>query len=264
MSATADTDYYRILGVARDATVEEIKRAYRGLSRLTHSDASDVPAGLFDVITEARDVLVDPDRRAEYDRALASGAQPRPGVPTSPPSPVRPPSARPSAPRPAPGPLGGVASEPFTDDRPHHVAKQAERGGGLLAQLHGLEWRRALRWVALLGAMAAGLSALRVALVPVPSGMPFAPTVALGPWGGMGGRVAVSVVGAALVAPWAAVWWEVRSQRLWLSAGLAVALAVLAFAEFVCAAAVMCLVAAVAVWALRLGWRAVLWMYGAP
>ncbi|TVQ87648.1 MAG: J domain-containing protein [Chromatiaceae bacterium] len=67
-------DYYAALGVGRDASTEEIKRAYRRLARQYHPDvskAADAEAR-FKEINEAHAVLKDPTRRAEYD-ALGTG-----------------------------------------------------------------------------------------------------------------------------------------------------------------------------------------------
>jgi molecular chaperone DnaJ len=64
-------DYYATLGVARDATTEDIKRAFRRLARETHPDANPGDAaaeGRFREIAEAYEVLSDPDRRQRYDR----------------------------------------------------------------------------------------------------------------------------------------------------------------------------------------------------
>lgn len=67
-------DYYKILGVARDAGADDIKRAYRKLARKYHPDVSKEPdaEARFKEINEANEVLKDPERRAEYD-ALGSG-----------------------------------------------------------------------------------------------------------------------------------------------------------------------------------------------
>ena len=62
-------DYYEILGVARDAGAEDIKRAYRKLARKYHPDVSklsDAEARFKDV-GEAYEVLKDPEKRAAYD-----------------------------------------------------------------------------------------------------------------------------------------------------------------------------------------------------
>ena len=64
-------DYYAILGVDRDTTSEEIKRAFRRLARETHPDANPgVPDAehKFREIAEAYEVLSDPQKRAAYDR----------------------------------------------------------------------------------------------------------------------------------------------------------------------------------------------------
>lgn len=63
-------DYYEILGVRNTASVKEIKAAYKRLARLHHPDlnrGSAQAAQAFVQISYARDVLVDPKRRAEYD-----------------------------------------------------------------------------------------------------------------------------------------------------------------------------------------------------
>ncbi len=64
-------DYYAVLGVSRDASSEEIRRAYRTLARRCHPDvAHDDPEAEehFKQITQAYRILSDPDLRARYDR----------------------------------------------------------------------------------------------------------------------------------------------------------------------------------------------------
>ncbi|MFC4610592.1 molecular chaperone DnaJ [Streptomyces maoxianensis] len=69
-----EKDYYKVLGVPKDATEAEIKKAYRKLAREYHPDANkgDVKAEeRFKEISEAHDILGDPKRRKEYDEARA-------------------------------------------------------------------------------------------------------------------------------------------------------------------------------------------------
>jgi curved DNA-binding protein len=68
-------DYYQIIGVPRTATQEEIRLAYRKLARKYHPDVSqDTDAELrFKEIGEANAVLKDPEKRAAYDLAGATG-----------------------------------------------------------------------------------------------------------------------------------------------------------------------------------------------
>lgn len=71
-------DYYKILGVERNANKDEIKRAYRKLALKTHPDRNpgDKKAEeQFKDINEAYQVLGDPDKRARYDQLGESYAQ---------------------------------------------------------------------------------------------------------------------------------------------------------------------------------------------
>lgn len=63
-------DYYETLGVARDASADDIKRAYRKLAMKYHPDVSDAPdaAEKFKAISEAYEVLHDSQKRSVYDR----------------------------------------------------------------------------------------------------------------------------------------------------------------------------------------------------
>lgn len=75
-----DKDFYKILGVSKDVTPEELKKAYRKLARKYHPDSNpgnDSAEARFKEISEAHSVLSDPEQRKEYDavRAMGSGAR---------------------------------------------------------------------------------------------------------------------------------------------------------------------------------------------
>lgn len=68
-------DYYATMGVTKDATQDEVKRAYRKLARKYHPDVSKEPdaEARFKEIGEAYEVLKDPEKRAAYDRLAEGG-----------------------------------------------------------------------------------------------------------------------------------------------------------------------------------------------
>jgi len=82
----AKRDYYDVLGVSRNATAEELKKAYRLKAKELHPDRNaDNPQAeaRFKEVNEAYDVLRDADKKAAYDRyghaAFEGGGGPRPG-----------------------------------------------------------------------------------------------------------------------------------------------------------------------------------------
>ncbi|HET7790354.1 MAG TPA: molecular chaperone DnaJ [Gemmatimonadales bacterium] len=77
-------DYYAVLGVARDASEAEIKKAYRKLAMEHHPDRNEGDKGSeekFKEITAAYEVLRDPDKRAAYDRYGEAGLRGAAGAP---------------------------------------------------------------------------------------------------------------------------------------------------------------------------------------
>jgi curved DNA-binding protein len=72
--AVAFRDYYEVLGVPRDASSEDIRRAYRTLARQYHPDVNKEPGAedRFKEIAEAYEVLRDPEKRQRYDRLGAN------------------------------------------------------------------------------------------------------------------------------------------------------------------------------------------------
>lgn len=70
----ADKDFYKELGVSKDATQDEIKKAYRKLARSLHPDANPGDKAAeerFKRVSEANSVLSDPKERKEYDELRA-------------------------------------------------------------------------------------------------------------------------------------------------------------------------------------------------
>ncbi len=61
-------DYYKILGVSKDASQEEIKKAFRKLAHQYHPDKNKGNEEKFKEINEAYQILSDPQRRAQYDQ----------------------------------------------------------------------------------------------------------------------------------------------------------------------------------------------------
>lgn len=61
-------DYYQILGIPKDASKEDIKKAYRNLAHKYHPDKAGGNEEKFKEINEAYHILVDDSKRAEYDR----------------------------------------------------------------------------------------------------------------------------------------------------------------------------------------------------
>ena len=67
-----EKDFYKILGIEKKSTPEEIKKKYRSLARDLHPDKTEGDAALeekFKAVSEAYDILSDPKKRAEYDEA---------------------------------------------------------------------------------------------------------------------------------------------------------------------------------------------------
>src|SRR5688500_18378747 len=75
-------DFYVVLGLPREATIADVKRAYRRLARRYHPDINpgdDTAAAIFRRVAEAYEILSDPGRRRKYD-AAAQGFGPAAGA----------------------------------------------------------------------------------------------------------------------------------------------------------------------------------------
>lgn len=107
-------DLYRVLGVGRGATAEEIRRAYRRLARQHHPDLTSDPDGPrhFAAASRAYEVLRDPVRRARYDHV----------VPPPPTSPLR---DRPPRPTRAVPPTGQIRRQGVLELSPSEAAHLA-------------------------------------------------------------------------------------------------------------------------------------------
>src|SRR2546427_6660844 len=76
-------DFYVVLGVQRDASEADIKKAYRKLAMECHPDRNNGDKAAeekFKLVTEAYEVLRDPDKRAAYDRYGAAGVKGQAGA----------------------------------------------------------------------------------------------------------------------------------------------------------------------------------------
>jgi molecular chaperone DnaJ len=82
--ATANKDFYRTLGVAENASADEIKKAYRRLAKKYHPDANPNDASAaerFKELSEAHSVLSDDAKRKQYDQMRKFGGIPGFGAP---------------------------------------------------------------------------------------------------------------------------------------------------------------------------------------
>jgi curved DNA-binding protein CbpA len=115
MGAGGEIDHYRLLGVSRDASAGEIRRAYRRLARRHHPDLNPRPDGAerFAALAHAYEILNDPAARARYDHTLTPRA------------PIARPAARatPSSPQPADQPIARWGILELSPHEAEHLAR---------------------------------------------------------------------------------------------------------------------------------------------
>ena len=78
-----EKDYYKVLGVSKDAKPEDIKKAFRKLAREHHPDQNKDNAGAearFKEVNEAYEVLSDQEKRSRYDQFGHAGVDPNFGA----------------------------------------------------------------------------------------------------------------------------------------------------------------------------------------
>lgn len=112
-------DPYELLGVARDATPDEIRAAFRRHAKAAHPDGEGT-SGLYLALTEARDVLLDPERRRRIDRGEPAEAQTAEAPPAAPPPGLSPEDAWAQVPvvQPTPGSVTPAADHRWSDASP--------------------------------------------------------------------------------------------------------------------------------------------------
>lgn len=65
-------NFYKLLGVSKDASYEEIKKAFREKAKKYHSDVNKEGEEVFKLLTKAYETLSDPEKRKEYDKIISS------------------------------------------------------------------------------------------------------------------------------------------------------------------------------------------------
>ncbi len=143
------TDYYRLLGVSRDAPEREVKKAYYNLARELHPDKAKTPeeakvnSDRLAQISQAYNTLKDAKKRAEYDSTLSgkSSAPAAPPVTRSAPSSAGPAPPAGGAAPPAPG-----AAAPEQPKRTSNEVQQQKVAMAQKAFVRGMQHFKAQEW----------------------------------------------------------------------------------------------------------------------
>ncbi|MEJ3749412.1 DnaJ domain-containing protein [Actinomycetes bacterium KLBMP 9797] len=136
-----EPDFYEVLGVETDATEAEIARAFRRQAFVHHPDRGG-DADAFRELHRARETLLDPDHRADYDRRRAAPPPPRTDPRrTDPPRTDTPPTDGPADPF-----EWAAGAGPSTDDWSHAAGDQWSYTDPFAAYEAGYSWRRSDRF----------------------------------------------------------------------------------------------------------------------
>ncbi len=143
-------DYYRLLGVSRDAPDREIKKAYYNLARELHPDKAKTPedakvhSDKLAQISQAYNTLKDAKKRAEYDQTIAGKAPAPAAAPVTRSAPASP-AASPAAPA-AGAPSPAAPAAPEAPRRTSNEVQQQKIAMAQKAFVRGMQHFKAQEW----------------------------------------------------------------------------------------------------------------------